>query len=379
MPEKKKQHLVPACYLKNFIAPLSKEQKSIGNFKAGLYVNDKTLSSGWKLRSVRHTTFTESYFYNLPEDDPRNPAIENYLSIIEGEYSKVFKEVIKGNLTNETMSFLSYFVSLQYMRVEPFIKQFQENEDRVAGWMDAFEGKDNYKVASQNIAKRSLLTVDFGDLIDQHAAIIYNSTGFTFVTSDNPVVKLQINLSDALKIIPKRYLIDSQSESREVIFFFLPLNHKTAYVSCEMLDAKKSIVFNNADLENIFYLNYFSVLNSYRNVYSSVIKPIKGEALLSKLLSAEPKSLVKIYTLSKRIISNGVILSDIRTPVSAKYKTTSKVTLKIDDLSQLKLLTTDESIKLIEVLDNGISIRGMRNCRISRIDYNIGLIVIESI
>ncbi|PWS53975.1 hypothetical protein [Pseudoalteromonas sp. meg-B1] len=146
-----------------------------------------------------------------------------------------------------------------------------------------------------------------------------------------------------------------------------------------MLDAKKSIVFNNADLENIFYLNYFSVLNSYRNVYSSVIKPIKGEALLSKLLSAEPKSLVKIYTLSKRIISNGVILSDIRTPVSAKYKTTSKVTLKIDDLSQLKLLTTDESIKLIEVLDNGISIRGMRNCRISRIDYNIGLIVIESI
>ena len=123
MPEKKKQHLVPACYLKNFIAPLSKEQKSIGNFKAGLYVNDKTLSSGWKLRSVRHTTFTESYFYNLPEDDPRNPAIENYLSIIEGEYSKVFKEVIKGNLTNETMSFLSYFVSLQYMRVEPFIAQ----------------------------------------------------------------------------------------------------------------------------------------------------------------------------------------------------------------------------------------------------------------
>ncbi|MCK8132512.1 hypothetical protein [Pseudoalteromonas sp. 2CM28B] len=146
-----------------------------------------------------------------------------------------------------------------------------------------------------------------------------------------------------------------------------------------MLDAKKSIVFNNADLENIFYLNYFSVLNSYRNVYSTVIEPIKGEAQLSKLLSTEPESLVKIYTLSKRIISKGVILSDTRTPVSAKYKTRTKVTLKIDDLSQLKLLTTDESIKLIEVLDNGVSIRGMRNCRISRIDYNIGSIVIESI
>jgi|GEM_PF-1175512 len=378
MPEKKKQHLVPACYLKNFIAPLLEGQELKENFEAGIYINDKTLSSGWKLRSVRHSTFTKSYFYNLPEDNPKKPVIESYLSTVEGKYPKVFKEVIKGNLTNENMSFLSYFVTLQHMRVEPFIEQLQESEDKISGWMDSFEGGGNYKLASQNIAKKHLLTTDLGDLVHQHAAIIYNSTPFPFVTSDNPVVKRQINISDALKILPKKYLIDLKDESREVVFFFLPLNQNTAYVSCEMLDAKKSIVFNKADLENIFYLNYFSILNSHRNVYSSVIEPIKGEALLSKLLSAEPSGLVKIYTLSKRIISKCVILSDTRTPVSTKHKTKSQVTLKIDDLSQLRLLTVDESIKLIEVFDNLIS-KGMRDCRISRIDYSTGLIVIESI
>lgn len=369
MPEKKNQHLVPACYLKNFVADVSEEQSLNPKFKSGIYVNDNKLSSGWKLRSVRHHSLTKPYYYNLPEDDPRQPLIENYLSKVEGVYPQYFDEINNGMTTNENMSFMSYFVTLQLMRVEDFIEMFQGSWDKVAGWMDDFEGTENYKLALKDIAKRQLVTTDLGHLIHPHSTIIYNSTQFPFVTSDNPVARRQINITDALGIIPKRYLIDLEDESTEFAFFFFPLNPQIAYVSCELLKRNQHINYSDIDLENIFYLNWFTIVNSHSKVYSPVMEPLEAEAHLSKLLSSrDDYTVVKIYTRSKRIVSVGSITTD----------SIDSITLKIEDLEQVKLINDNEQVKLIEVIECGVNIRGMRQCRISTVDYNNGIVVIES-
>lgn len=368
MPEKKNQHLVPACYLKNFIADVSDEKKENPNFISGIYVNDRTLTAGWKLRSVRHKSLTKPYFYNLPEDDSKQPVIESYLSKVENVYPQVFDKIRKGNTSNEDISFMSYFVTLQLMRVEAFVEMFQGAWDRIAEWMDTFEGKDNYQTASKDVAKRLLVSTDLGHMIHPHATVIYNSTKFPFVTSDNPVVRRQVNITDASRVIPKRYLLEMEDESTEVAFFFFPLSPNIAYMSCEMLKGQENLHFSDTDLENIFYLNYFSIVNSYSKVFSSVREPIKGEGQLSKILSSESGPIIKIYTQYKRIVSVGSIQSD----------TDSVVTLKVEDLGCIKQIKEGEQVKLMEVLEDGVSIRGMRECKASSVNYTNGEVVIES-
>ena len=151
---------------------------------------------------------------------------------MESDYAKYIKQILKGMVNNNNLSFLSYFVVLQYMRVEAFIDMFQGSMDKVAGWMDDFKGKDDYKTYLKDIAKRQLATVDFGDIVHPHAAIIYNETNFPFITSDNPVVRRQINISDALKIIPKKYLSENINESIEFALFFIDIHRFYFYAIC---------------------------------------------------------------------------------------------------------------------------------------------------
>lgn len=369
MPEKKKQHLVPACYLKNFIANTTEQLKENPNYESGIYVNNNTLTSGWKLRSIRHVSLTKPYFYNLPEDNPEQPMVENFLSKVEGDFSKYFKEVNEGTITNENMSFFSYFVTLQYMRVDTFINMFQGAWDKIAGFMDNFEGGDKYKTALKDITKRQLPIIDLGYLLHPHSTIIYNSTPFKFLTSDNPVVRRQINISDAVEIIPSRSLVEFENESIEFAFFFFPLSPRVAYVSCELIrPGCNAVIFSKDDLSNIFFLNYYSIVNSHEKVFSFVIEPMKAESQLSQLLMQENKTTIKIYTQTKRLISPGSIEGNAKSIVS----------LKIEDIEQVGFINKEDEITLVEVIENGRSIRGMRNCKVTFIDYVNGIVTIES-
>ncbi|AJI56607.1 hypothetical protein LA02_1625 [Francisella philomiragia] len=375
MAEKKKQHIVPACYLKNFIADIPDRQKENSKYESGVYVNNKTLTSGWKLKSVRHNFFTKSYFYTLTEDDYKKPIIENYLSKIENSYPKYFDEINDRKLNNENMSFMSSFVILQLMRSEPSLNQNQDLWDQIANYMDAFEGKELNKELFKEFAKKQLINSNFGHLIYDQSAIVYNSTNFPFITSDNPVVRRQINFTDAKEIIPTKYLKNTESNGKEFPFFFFPLSPHLAYISCNLLSTVDKIIYysnnDNGDLRNIFYLNYYSIINSYENVYSSVMEPIKGEIELSKILIRNMEKhfiLVKIYSRDQRIVSPCFIIDNSNFVIN----------LEIKDLEQLKLIKENDHIEFIEVIEDGKSIRGMRDCKASRIDHLSGRVTIEA-
>ena len=346
---------------------MSEMRKTNPHYSSGIYVNDKRLSLEWKLRSVTHKSLTRSYFYNLPEDDSKQPLVENYLSVVEGDYAKYSREIIEKNISNENMSFMAYFVTIQFMRVEAFIVSTQGSWDKISEIMDHIDGGNRYAKILKHITKRQLVQVDIGNLLHPNSAVIYNKTNLPFITSDNPVTRRQINIVDALKIVPKRYLLEIENESIEFACFFLPLTPNVAYISCELIRRLESISYSNSDLENIFYLNYFSITNSYEKVYSSVIDPMKDGGSLADHLSPKDATIVKIYTQSKRIFCKGSIEKD----------TEHFVLLKLYDLGQVSLIKNKEQVKLMEVIKNGVSIRGMRQCKISVIDHVNGLIEIK--
>lgn len=369
MAEKKGQHLVPACYLRSFITDIEDVIKLNPKAEAGVYVNSKTLDAGWKMRGVNHKVFKESYYYNLPEDDPSNPYIENYLASVESSFRKNVQKVKEQQIDNEVMSFLSYFMTLQYIRTKKFITGTQGTLDQVAKCCDDFSGGEEYKKLFANIVKKQIPTSDLGGIPHPNARIIYNNTRSLFITSDNPVIRMNMNKTDLSKVIPNSLINQEIPDSQESVFFFYPLTPSIAYVSCELLQSGKVIDFDDSHLINILYLNYRSILNAYNNVYSSVKEPIKGEAELSHYLKSEKNvTYIKIYTENNRLISKGkVTVSDGNT-----------LSFICDVSSELLKLKLGEKVSLAEVFENGCNIIGMRHCSIHEIDRNAGLVVIKS-
>ncbi len=367
--EKKGQHLVPACYLSSFVADISEAVKYNPKLEAGVYVNSNTLDSGWKMRGIHHKTFKKSYYYNLPEDNPNEPYIENFLSGVEGSYRKNLQKVVNRELDNEVMSFLSYFTTLQYMRVDKFITSMQKSWDQIAKWCDEFSGENQYEALLANIVKKQIPTSDLGGSIHPNASIIYNNTRFPFVTSDNPVVRKNVNVADLMLVIPKAILDHKMPDSHESAFFFFPLTPSIAYVSCDLIKAGVTLEFNDSELRNIFYLNYYSISNAYNHIYSPVIEPIKGEAELSEhLKSKQDGQYIKIYTDNHRLTIKGHV-------VSSDGNSLSFLCEPSNELSKLEL---EEKVSLVEVYDGSSSIIGQRYCSVQKLDINSGLVVFES-
>lgn len=370
MAEKKNQHLVPVCYLSPFIAEKSGSQSQNPEFEAGVYVNSKMLDSGWKMKGVKNKVFTKSYYYNLPEDDPNNPYIENYLASVESKYLKNLKKVDEREIDNKVLSFLSYFMMLQLIRVEKFIKETQGVWDQIAKWDNEFSDDNQLESRLENIVKKQIPVSDFGDISHSNAYIIYNNTKFPFISSDNPVIRKKVNKDDLSMVIPNSFIDQKVQNSQESIFFFFPLTPWIAYISCDLIQADKIIEFDDNNLKNIFYLNYWSILNADNSVYSSIKEPIKGEAELSHILKiAKHGVYIRVYTENHRLILSGTsVLSD---------ESSVSITCEIsDDLLKLEL---GERVSFIEVIENGCSIIGMRHCFVKDLDINSGSIVIKSI
>ncbi|HAS8533422.1 TPA: DUF4238 domain-containing protein, partial [Vibrio vulnificus] len=367
--EKKGQHLVPECYLRSFIADISEIEKHNPKHEAGVYVSSKALDSGWKMRGVKHSTFKKSYYYNLPEDNPNEPYIENFLSGVERLYRTNLQKVVNREFDNEVLSFLSYFTILQRIRVDKFITSMQNSWDKVAKRCDKFSDGNQYALLLKDIVKRQIPTTDLGGIIHPNACIIYNNTKFPFVTSDNPVVRKNLNVPDLKMVIPQENIDHLAPDSHESAFFFFPLTPSVAYVSCDLIKAGSALEFNDSELMNILYLNYYSILNAHEYVYSSVVEPIRDEAELSKMLKIKNSGQhIKIYTDTHRLKLKGQVISSDANNLSFLCEPN-------DDLTKLKL---GEKVSLAEVYESGTNIIGKRYCLVQKLEIDSGLVVLES-
>lgn len=171
------------------------------------------------------------------------------------------------------------------------------------------------------------------------------------------------------KVIPKSAINHTVSESHESLFIFFPLTPSIAYLSCDLMIADKKIEFSDFELVNIFHLNCWSIFNAHKHVYSSIVEPIKGEAELSQYLKTRHDGkYIKIYTENYRLILKGNM-------IQRGTNSLSFVCASSNELHKLKL---GEKVSLVEVIDKGSSISGMRGCSLLDLDVNSGLVVFES-
>jgi hypothetical protein len=103
--EYKKQHTVPVFYLKNFYSQylLNNRQKTkaqLESRKYRIYVYDKNRKKSYP-KSIGEIAYgDEEYFYRIEIDQEnidKNTFVEKtFLNSVDGEFSSIFDEIIKG-------------------------------------------------------------------------------------------------------------------------------------------------------------------------------------------------------------------------------------------------------------------------------------------
>ncbi|HAS8376189.1 TPA: hypothetical protein I7762_21660, partial [Vibrio vulnificus] len=120
--------------------------------------------------------------------------------------------------------------------------------DDIAKYCDEITGENNYKKLLADVVKRQIPTIDLGDIAHQNARVIYNHTKFKFVTSDNPVIRKDVNKNDLSCIFPKELIRRDVPESYESVLFFFPLTPSIAYISCDLIISENLVYFSDYHL-----------------------------------------------------------------------------------------------------------------------------------
>lgn len=257
--DKKRQHYVPKCYLRNFT--------NGDEFIATFFHSKNKFVKEVGLNSVAY----EDYFYG------KDLIIENKFEKLEGEWDKAFKAINKNeDVTDKDAQKLIYqimtFIAFQYARTlrvfnmqkifEDFLTKFtyehSASEETAQNMLRKYIPKNhNPMEAPFNI---SLSTVEsFKDL---DLLFIKNSSELDFVTSDNPVVLYN-------KFLCNRNYKGNYGLSSVGLCIFVPMSPKLCLC---LFDPKIYFSTNNENncticKETVHELNKLFCRNAYEYIF----------------------------------------------------------------------------------------------------------------
>ena len=177
MPEYKRQHYVPRCYLR----PFSLDQK-------GAALNLYNIAGS---RAVQNAALkgqcAKDYIYGS------NPDLEHALQQIESSYGRIIRLLQDGGSpTTEDLTFLRMFAHLQYSRTDMAVRRMRLQQEGMRNAI--FDGRPvtppDMDLSDRALMRDSIaLFMDAREYIeDLRVCIVANRTKYDFVTSDDPAV-----------------------------------------------------------------------------------------------------------------------------------------------------------------------------------------------
>lgn len=256
----KKQHIIPNCYLKNFIAhDIPEEYLNTPHFELGIFVNDKNLS-GWKMQGTRHKCFVENYYYDMDTKNniDNKQIVENYFTDYEQTYNTILKKIIN----HEILTAIEYhnFIHFLYLLVARN-KKTQSNFENFILQLDEIlkiSLKDD-DFCEKALARNSIINEEVTQKIKKIGfSFIENKTEIPFISGDVPY-SMNIRMSNGKEcpqfffpLTPKFGIVTNYIES---ISFYTEITETSSIISIN------NEIFNNASnyiISNIKYpITYF--------------------------------------------------------------------------------------------------------------------------
>jgi hypothetical protein len=208
----KKQHFVPACYLKAWC-----DTSSPANYEPYVWVFPK--HGGEAKNKPPEKIFWETDFYTIKRDGKRDIIIEKSLSQLESQFTTIRQRTLnkKKPLSPKEQSILCYFVAAMYARtksrrdhIRGQWQQIVDMGEKMAKWAESATPEQLKQMSSISTLKNnkaSSLTLDEVKSIAENPmpsyltttittvapvlrkmrfAILYSPEESTFITSDTP-------------------------------------------------------------------------------------------------------------------------------------------------------------------------------------------------
>ncbi|NNE47245.1 MAG: DUF4238 domain-containing protein, partial [Rhodothermales bacterium] len=131
MAEKKKQHIIPECYLKSFVDDTPPAGVSMELYEPAVWITDKSLKEASRRRAPNNVLWKNRY-YNLEADNPSRPRIEEELAWLEGRYAKVLEALRRRHELSVRQAIeIALFVAVLFGRTNSFISNMQNQIDEI--------------------------------------------------------------------------------------------------------------------------------------------------------------------------------------------------------------------------------------------------------
>jgi len=287
MSEKKKQHLVPECYLRAFVDPEPPEGVSLADYEPAVWVSPKALDGPARRRAPGHKTFWKSRYYNLEGDDPSRPVIEDSLAVIEGKYASVLRNLeAGGEPTISDALCISLFVGTMSRRTEAAIDHWQSQIDAIQhlcrqvdrGHSGNEEISDDYWKGAHEGGKRMVLQAAeplARALLSAGVSIVQNESDLPFFTSDEPVVYDFLHVDDLLgHSLPQEWLRSGVGTNQKEFFCYCALSPRIAFLSSPLIEPPKGSAYRQVTTPSFpIGINILSQLTSDEILVSSSPRP----------------------------------------------------------------------------------------------------------
>ncbi|MGY4823905.1 DUF4238 domain-containing protein [Stutzerimonas chloritidismutans] len=374
MAAHKGQHIIPACYLRGFIAAEAPiEHRGSKNYELGVYVNNKIVSQKWKMRGVNHEVFKKSWFYNISE--PGNELhVEKSLSGIEGRYANSLKEIKKYSfLSEELKRDISCFVATMLIRTESFQANFQGAINTVVGWHKELSSDivhhNEYAYGHENISRKLVVeNTAQGILSKIGLSILVNRTSMPFITCDTPVLRRDTHSDEIAYLAGQGAHCKTEFTPNQIFpFFYMPLSAEMAVVSCGLIDhvPDENQYIECLDVDAIFKLNIMLASQSQKYIVSDRSTPFGNiEKNVSKRLQdSKPQQGVyaNLYTCKNRYYFKVKDMTEI----------VDGIRLKISDLKTYRGIISDHDLSSIDIYVDGKPRRGMRQIELGNVNEDI--------
>jgi hypothetical protein len=218
MPQNKKQHYVPKFYLKRFTP--NERLINLYNLKSRRKIIGASLSG----------QCYKDYMYGT------DGQTENALSLIEGETSKLFKQIdeiisLPKPLTEQHLTMLLHIL-IQHGRTKYATEELDEITDKMTKetWGEYFKEQhgidiNKFKITIKDSARFSVQMSMrmYPLLMDLHYKLLVNQTAVDFIVSDNPVIHYN-------QLFNFRRVFGSAGTASKGLQIFLPLDPRKTLV-----------------------------------------------------------------------------------------------------------------------------------------------------
>lgn len=376
MAKKKNQHLVPQVHLRQFATvdrPMHPPDQPVTPF---IWLVPKDLVAGSIAKAPRNA-LVATRAYNMCEDDPDAPWLEDSLARIEGLYGVVLPRLLRGaELDPQDWTVLVLFVATLHARTLSSIEHWQTMFDQLESIHRQVERGSTGKeaVSDQRFSFGTEMSKhhvperieSYAKVVGEGGWLLRSRSPMEFISADSPVAHQFLHVDDLARLgVPDSWLNNHATRVDRAFVSACSLSPQLMFLSSPLLvPPTESIYRVTANEKTVLGLNELIRAGANAVLISRAPTPygvLQSSVVALDNLAAKQRTATRyklnIYMTQSRQLLGATTFAHLLGP----HPLESSMHFRTPQITALHVLAADHRVKEIAVYDGDQLIGGMRD------------------